>query len=405
MSAEPAAPVYRRSLWGALFRRVDPYLDPVIGVVAAALALASLLSTDHDAVDPRLHAPNVLAAVATVVAAGSLAWRRKRPVVAYAVFVVGALVVSGTFHYIGLLSVLMLLSLYSLTTHARRREALVGLGVGVGCFVGLGLAGVPDLRTRDVLLAVALLVASWAVGDAVRARREQQRDQLRVAEHEAAAAREQASRAVTEERLRIARELHDVVAHSMSLIAVQAGVGAHVIRTNPAAAEESLVVIADASRRALEQTRSLLGLLREQGEEGTRPPTQTIADLASLAEDVGRAGVEVTLTRSGAPREVDPVVALTTYRVVQESLTNVVKHSAACTATVALRMTDDTVDVEVADPGPARPTPGANDSGHGLIGLKERVGLVGGEISSGTVGDGFRVHATLPTHRPHGARP
>ena len=111
-----------------------------------------------------------------------------------------------------------------------------------------------------MLLAVALLVASWAVAEALRSRREQQRDRVRAA--------------VTEERLRIARELHDVVAHSMSLIAVQAGVGAHVIRTDPDAAERSLDVIADTSRRALEQTRSMLGMLREQNEDGTRPPTQ-----------------------------------------------------------------------------------------------------------------------------------
>src|SRR4051794_17036521 len=167
--------------WEEWSRRLAPYLDPAIGIVAAALALASLLITDADSVDPRLKDPDLVSAVATVAAAGALAWRRTRPVASYAVFVVGALVVSGTFHYIGLLSVLMLLSLYSLTTHGRRRDALVGLGAGVACFVGLGLAGAPDLRTKDVLLAIALLVAAWAVGDAVRARREQHQDQLKAA--------------------------------------------------------------------------------------------------------------------------------------------------------------------------------------------------------------------------------
>src|SRR4029077_18244013 len=117
-----------------------------------------------------------------------------------------------------------------------------------------------DLRTKDVLLAIALLVAAWAVAEALRSRQDQQRARV--------------GAAVTEERLRIARELHDVVAHSMSLIAVQAGVGAHVIRTDPDAAEQALVVIADTSRKALEQTRSMLGMLRETTEDGTRPPTQ-----------------------------------------------------------------------------------------------------------------------------------
>ena len=119
-------------------RRLDPFLDPLIAVVAVGLALASLLTTDVDTIDPRLHDADLLAAVATVVAAGSLAWRRRRPMASYAVFVAGALVVSGTFHYIGLLSILMLLSLFSLATYGSRRDGLVGLGVGIASFVGLG---------------------------------------------------------------------------------------------------------------------------------------------------------------------------------------------------------------------------------------------------------------------------
>ncbi len=253
-------------------RRLDRFLDPLIAVVAAGLALGSLFAADVDAIDPRLREPDLFAAVATAVAAGALAWRRSRPVASYAVFVAGAVVVSGSFHNVGLLSVLMLFSLFSLATYGTRREGIIGLGVGIAVFLALGLAGVPDLRMKDLLLAVALLVASWAVAEALRSRREQQHDRVRAA--------------VSEERLRIARELHDVVAHSMSLIAVQAGVGAHVIRTDPAAAEHSLGVIADTSRKALEQTRSMLGMLREQNEDGTRPPTQGLDDLATLVEDV-----------------------------------------------------------------------------------------------------------------------
>jgi signal transduction histidine kinase len=382
MSVEPAAPAYRRRPWGSLARRLEPLVDPLIGVTAAGLALTSLLRTDVDTIDPRLHEPNLLAAVATVVAAGSLAWRRSHPVASYAVFVAGALVVSGTFHYIGLLSILMLLSLFSLTTYGRRRDALIGLGVGVACFVGLGLAGVPDLRTKDVLLAIALLVASWAVAEALRSRREQQRERVRAA--------------VTEERLRIARELHDVVAHSMSLIAVQAGVGAHVIRTDPAAAEHSLDVIADTSRRALEQTRSMLGMLREESDDGTRPPTHGLDDLPALVEDVRAAGLDVELTRSGMASGVDAAVSLAAYRIVQESLTNVIKHSAATTATVVVATDEDRLDLDISDPGPARAAARVGSAGHGLVGLDERARLVGGALTYGARDDGFRVHATLP---------
>jgi signal transduction histidine kinase len=374
------------SVWTVASRRLAPYLDPVLGGVAVVLAVTSLLASDVDAIDPRLHEPDALAVVATAVAAGSLAWRRLRPVASYAVFVAGALVVSLSLHYIGLLSVLMLLSLYSLAAHGRRRDGLAGLGVGMAAFVALALLDIPDLGTSVLLQSLALLVAAWAVGDAIKSRRQQQQEQV--------------AAAVTEERLRIARELHDVVAHSMSLIAVQAGVGAHVIRTDPVAAEQTLEVIADASRSALEQTRAVLGLLRDQDESATRAPTRGLADLEALVDDVRRAGLEVELVHGGTPVEPDAAVSLAAYRVVQESLTNVVKHSAATTATVTVHTDADGLELEVVDPGPRRAV-AAPRSGHGLTGLVERVRLLGGRVEHGARGDGFGVWAWLPV----GGRP
>jgi signal transduction histidine kinase len=239
------------------------------------------------------------------------------------------------------------------------------------------------------------------VGDAIRSRRNQQSERLRVAEQEAATAREQAARAVVEERLRIARELHDVVAHSMSLIAVQAGVGGHVIHSDVAAAEHALDVIADTSRKALTQTRSMLGLLREEDVDPARAPLHTIDDLGALAEDLHEAGVDVALTVAGPRRPLDPGVELTAYRVVQESLTNVLRHSSATAARVEVTYAEGGIDIEVRDSGSggrARPARSALPSGHGLVGLRERARLLGGVLEYGAVhGGGFRVAAHLPS--------
>jgi signal transduction histidine kinase len=368
--------------------------------VATTFAVSSLLLTDAAAIDPQLKQPDALAVVATAASGVSLLWRRTRPATSFVAFVAGCFVVTLTGHYIGLLSVLLLLSLYSLAAHGRRRDGFLGLLAGMLTFPVLALAGVPDLRTSDVLTAWALLVTSWAIGDAIRSRRAQQRDQVRVAEQEAATAREQTGRAITEERLRIARELHDVVAHSMSLIAVQAGVGSHVIRTDVDAAEEALDVIAETSRQALAQTRSLLGMLRDHDDPVGGSPTQRIGDLEALVEGVRTAGVDVTLDVDGTPRNLDAAVELTAFRVVQESLTNVIKHAGSGHASVSVRHTSDTVEVEVVNTGQIAPSvaPLGGSGGHGLIGLRERTHLVGGTLEFGPGADGFTVRAVLPTH-------
>jgi signal transduction histidine kinase len=317
------------------------------------------------------------------------------------VFVSCCLVVTLTDHYIGLLSVLLLFSLYSLAAHGRRRDAVAGLAVCLLTFIGLAVLDVPDLRTSDVLEAWALLLTAWALGDAIRSRRSQQLQRLRTAEQEAATAREQAARAVAEERLRIARELHDVVAHSMSLIAVQAGVGAHVIRSDAAAAERALEVIADTSRKALTQTRSMLGLLREEDTDVAADAMHTIDDLDHLVEDVRRAGLDVALTVDGPPRTLNAGIELAAYRIVQESLTNVLKHSRARQAQVRVSYVEDGLDVEVCDNGRGgRPisVPIGAASGHGLVGLHERARLLGGDLTYGVVdGAEFRVAAHLPS--------
>lgn len=386
--------------WAALTRRLSPYLDVTVGVVAATLSATSLVGADVASIDARLDPADPLSVAATVVAGLSLMWRRSRPMASFSVFVSCCLVVTLTDHYIGLLSLLVLFSLYSLAAHGRRREAVAGLAASLLVFVGLALLDVPDLGTSDLLQACALLVAAWALGDAIRSRRTQQAERLRIAEQEAATAREHAARAVVEERLRIARELHDVIAHSMSLIAVQAGVGGHVIRSDVSAAEQALEIIAETSRNALTQTRWMLGLLRGEGAEAATSPMHTLDDLDDLVRGVRAAGVDVTLDVVGRPRALGAAVELTSYRIVQESLTNVLKHSGATHARVTVSYLAHGVDVEVTDPGPAglRASVEAGDvGGHGLVGLRERTRLLGGALQYGALdGAGFRVSAHLP---------
>ena len=397
MTGRDAEDARDRGAWELLSRRLSPYLDLAIGLAAAALSVASLLGNDLAGIDPRLEPADPLSVAVTLVSGLSLVWRRRRPVAAFTVFVTCCLVVTLTDHYIGLLSVLLLFSLYSLAAHSRRRNGVAGLVLCLLVFIGLAVLDVPDLGTSDLLQACALLLTAWALGEALRSRRPPPAGRVRGGVPGAAAAR----RAVVEERLRIARELHDVVAHSMSLIAVQAGVGGHVIRTDVAAAERALEIIAETSRRALTQTRSMLGLLRADDADPAVSPLQGIDDLEDLVHDVREAGVDVSLTVSGAVRPLDTAIELTAYRIVQESLTNVLKHSGARQAQVTVAYVPDGVDVEVRDHGHggSRAPAGVGvPGGHGLVGLRERTRLLGGTLDYGALdGAGFRVAAHLPS--------
>ena len=401
MTGHPAAGSYDVGTWATLSRRLSPYLDITIALVATVLSVLSVVSTDVATIDPRLESADPVAIIATAVAALSLVWRRTRPMLSFGIFTAGCLVVTLTDHYIGLLSLLLLFSLYSLAAHGGRRQGVIGLIASIVVFNVLSLLDVPDLETSDLLQAFALLVVAWALGDAIRSRRAQQAEHLRLAEQEAAAAHEESAHAVIEERLRIARELHDVVAHSMSLIAVQAGVGGHVIRTDVDAAERALEVIADTSRKALEQTRSMLGLLRDEETDPAAAPAQTIDDLDALFADVRQAGVEVALAVKGQQRSLDSGVELTAYRIVQESLTNVLKHSAATRASVHVTYRENSVDIEVRDDGTGervRVGERTTSGGHGLLGLRERTRLLGGDLEYGAVDSGgFQVSAHLPS--------
>ena len=250
------------------------------------------------------------------------------------------------------------------------------------------------LSTLGVQLAT--FTTAFSVGLSMRSRwqREQALEE-RAAALEATRA-EEAKLAVADERLRIAQELHDVLAHTLSVIAVQAGTGAHVMDTAPQEARRALENVAATSRESLAELRQLLGVLRDGGDGAQYVPTPRLSDVDRLADDVRAAGLPVELVVEGDPDGVPPGVELAVYRVVQESLTNVLKHAGDARACVRLTYRPGAVEAEVTDDGRGLAS-GARDGGHGLIGMRERVSVYGGTLSTGPgPRGGWRVHACVP---------
>jgi signal transduction histidine kinase len=251
-----------------------------------------------------------------------------------------------------------------------------------------------------VLGELALLAAVLLLGEAVRTRRALAAEvRARLARADADRERE-AERRVQEERLRIARELHDVMAHTIAGIGVQAGVAGDVIDDAPEQAKSSLAAIRGQTRDAMAELRAAVGLLRDGGPDAPRAPAPGLHALDGLVGTAGRGGLDVEVSVAGDVRPLPAAVDLTAYRIVQESLTNVVRHAHASVARVAVRYEPDAVVVEVADDG--RGTAAVNGrngagAGYGLVGMRERAVAVGGTLDAGPApGGGFRVAARLP---------
>jgi signal transduction histidine kinase len=211
-------------------------------------------------------------------------------------------------------------------------------------------------------------------------------------------AEQDARRRLDEERLRIARELHDVVAHTMATINVQAGVAAHVLPTRPEAAAESLQAIKTASKEGLRELRAILNVLRQADDADPTQPAPGTAQLDALIAGARRAGLDTTLTVTGEPFPLPAAVDLAAYRIVQESLTNAIRHAGPATAAVSLTYQEDELRIDVTDTGPGpKVSAAAGQAGHGLAGMRERAAAVGGIVETGPgPRGGFRVAAWLP---------
>jgi signal transduction histidine kinase len=340
---------------------------------------------------PERRAIDGIALALVLLGPAALAWRDRWPLAAVVASVGAADVYIGLGYPYGPIFVSVVVALFGAvqTGHRRGTWSLAAAG-----YSGYVVASLIDPRAdRGPGAAHLALVAGWlvvvlAISEVVRIRRDQ------VAERERAEQEEKQRRA-GEQRLRLAQELHDVLAHNISLINVQASVALHLIDEQPDHARPALTTIKEASRDALHELRTALDLLR-RGEEAARAPAPRLADLATLVAGVRASGLDVQLQHDDAVAPLPAAVELAAYRIVQEALTNVTRHAHAHAATVRLAYEDGVI-IEVTDDGIG----GAVDPGNGIAGMRERAAALGGTVEAGPRrGGGFRVAAHLPVRQP-----
>jgi signal transduction histidine kinase len=383
----------------AVAYRWDMRTGRALGIRGTDLALAAALAGVQIAGSylaargqPERHGVDVAAIL--LLAAGPavlLVWRRHVvPALAVVVAITLAYLLADYPFGPVILSVIAALSAAVVAGH--RLAAWVGAGVlYAGHFGGLALLD----RAPGVTLAGLIGVAAWllvvlAGAELVRVRRERRLEAERMRQ-------EEALRRVGEERLRIARELHDVLAHNISLINVQAGVALHLIDERPEQARTALAAIKEASADVLGEVRATLGVLRGVDEAAPRHPAPSLRGLDELAARVSAAGLEVRTEITGIERALPVGVDQAAFRIVQEALTNVQRHSGARAATVHVGYGEHDLTIAVDDDGIGSPADGAETSGSGILGMRERAAALGGGLDAGPrPGGGFRVRARLP---------
>ncbi len=371
-----------------------------VDLVVAVAYLVVLLTVALESGAPERIGLPAPAAAAVVLAMGApLAVRRLWPVPVF-VAVLGASAIGFGLDIVHDGFVGAGLALYVVAIGERSIRPRPTLGIAGIAVVGLTLlivAGGPPPIVADagpLIVGLVVLAGSWTIGRAVRERRLfAERSAIQIAQ-----------RSATEERLRIARDLHDIVAHGLSIIVVKAATANHVAGDRPDEARDALAVIESTGRSALTEMRRMLGVLRDGGPAFETPdlaPMPRLDQLPLLVQRVATAGVRVDLHLSGT-EDIPEGVALSVYRIVQEALTNVVKHAAPAHCRVAVSTAGETVTVEIEDDGErAGHSDAVGGGGQGLVGMRERVRAVGGEFSAGPAGRrGFRVVARIPYRAP-----
>jgi signal transduction histidine kinase len=378
-------------------------LDPRIADGLIALALAILIELQFilgDQPGREADAVNLIGGLALTV---PIAWRRRAPLAMICVYLVVGLVNEaldgGLFSFpagdggdeVPPFATLITgaVAFYSLGAHARDDRARLGLGLGLaGQWAIVFVSGQVDFGS--FFFSAALAVISWLIGRNTRAR----------VHRLAAAEREQEQRtriALGDERARIAREFHDVVAHSVGVMVVQAEGARRVLERDPERAREALDSIEQTGRTALEDMRRSLGVLRRDDFDPALQPQPGIDDVGDLLEQARESGLAVEYAVEGEPRTLPQGVDLSAYRIVQEALTNTIKHAGRVPTRITVRYGERELTLEVSDSGPGPSANGGGGSGQGLIGMRERVELHGGELVTGPGPDGgFIVRASFP---------
>jgi signal transduction histidine kinase len=370
--------------------------------VDGVLALAFVVALEAEIViGDRFSPTNVLTQVSVIAIALAIAGRRQWPVAA--VTVSSAALVLQTAQgddFLGTTMVAVAVCLWGAARHFERPVALAALGVagaGFSIVAVLGPSSEFEYVVGDALWGTGIFALTWGVGRAFRRRRlqasalEQDADRLRQERDE------RARIAVSDERSRIARELHDIVAHNVSTMVVQAGAGRRILERDPRRAGEALESIEGTGRQALVELRRLLGILRMDVGDLALAPQPSLEHVDSLVEHVRDSGLAVELTVRGRPRPLPSGIDVSAYRIIQEGLTNAIKHAGEARVDVVVSYGEEEVDVAVVDDGRGAPGDHPDHGGHGLVGMRERVALYKGTLEAGPRnGGGFAIHARLP---------
>jgi signal transduction histidine kinase len=373
------------------------WVDAVLAFAVVAAQIAATTILVHAAGSDR---PMDAVAYALLVATGApLVLRDRYPAAVLLVVAATAVVYTWLGYPGGFYTLAIVFAMWAAVAAGRRLVALlVGIGLVAVMVVARFAVTIGHAQDADAPIWIAgWLVASFVLGEVSRGRRRYLEQVEQRAIDAERTREEEARRRAGEERMRIARELHDVLAHNISTINVQAGVAAHLLDRQPEQARTALVAISEASREALRELRATLGLLRGVDEDESRAPAPGLARLDELVDNVRSTGLEVAVETDGEPAVLAPTTDLAAYRIIQESLTNVARHARAGRVSIGLRYGPRDLVITVDDDGAGPPGGATPPAGNGLTGMRERAAAAGGELEAGAgPNGGFRVRARLP---------